>query len=197
VTSGVISALGRRVGVTDPVTGERRTLNNVIQTDAAINPGNSGGALVDASGMVIGINTAVAVEAQGIGFAIPINIAKPLLRQALSGEPLARPWMGISYLPVNRNVSEEFDLPIDYGAYISGDARLPAVTPGSPAEEAGLEEGDIITSIDGRRIDASNNLDEILTQYQPGDRLMLMILRNGTTRQLHLTLGVRPADLPR
>jgi S1-C subfamily serine protease len=94
-------------------------------------------------------------------------------------------------------IAEEHDLPIDYGAYVLRSPSNPAVVPDSPAEDAGLLEHDIITAIDGRRIDASNNLDDILSQYQPGDRLTLMILRNGTTRQLHLTLGVRPADLPR
>jgi S1-C subfamily serine protease len=197
VTSGVISALGRNVPVTDPVTSDRRLLRNVIQTDAAINPGNSGGALVDALGTVIGINTAVASDAQGIGFAIPINIAKPLLAQAIAGQPLVRPWMGISYLPIDRNLAEELELPVDYGALVqSSNPRSPAITPGSPAEEAGVQDGDIVTSVNGRRIDATNNLDDILTAYEPGDRLTLMVLRNGTTRQVFLTLGTRPAGLP-
>ncbi|CAN5851800.1 trypsin-like peptidase domain-containing protein [soil metagenome] len=196
VTSGVISALGRNVPITDQLTGEPRQLLNLIQTDAAINPGNSGGALVDAAGTVIGINTAMASGAQGIGFAIPINIAKPLLAQALAGEPLARPWIGIAYRPVDRNLAEEEGLPTDYGAYVnSTDPRQPAVTPDSPAEEAGIQERDIITSVNGRRIDASNNLNDILSEYEPGERLPLMLLRNGTTRQIQLTLGTRPAGL--
>jgi len=197
VTSGVISALGRDVPVTDPQTGQRRALRNVIQTDAAINPGNSGGALVDAAGTVIGINTAVASDAQGIGFAIPINIAKPLLRQALAGEPLARPWIGITYQRIDRNAAEELDLPVDYGALVeNSDPEEPAIAPDSPAEDAGIEDGDIVTSINGRRIDANNSLDDILSQYEPGDRLTVMLLRNGTTRQVFLTLGTRPAGLP-
>jgi S1-C subfamily serine protease len=195
VTSGVISALGRDVPVTDPVTGDRRMLRNVIQTDAAINPGNSGGALIDAAGTVIGINTAVASEAQGIGFAIPVNIAKPLLRQALDGEPLARPWIGITYTPVNRDVADQLDLAIDYGALVSSDTRRPAITPDSPAEEAGIEDGDIITSVNGVRIDASNNLDDVLSQYQPGDRLTVQLLRGGNSRQVSVVLGTRPAGL--
>jgi S1-C subfamily serine protease len=197
VTSGVISALARSVPVTDPATGERRTLNNLIQTDAAINPGNSGGALVDAAGAVIGVNTAMAAGgAQGIGFAIPINIAKPLLRQAIAGEPLARPWIGIRYRVVDRNVAESEGLPVDYGALIWSDSpTLPAIVPDSPAATAGLEEGDIVTSINGQRIDASRSLEDILSEYQPGDRLTLMLLRNGTTRQVSLTLGTRPAGV--
>jgi len=195
VTSGVVSALGRDVQVNDPVTGQPRWLRNLIQTDAAINPGNSGGALVDEAGTVVGINTAVASDAQGIGFAIPINIAKPLLAQALAGEPLARPWIGISYLRIDRNVADERELPIDYGVLISSDTNRPAITPDSPAAEAGLEAGDIITAINGQRIDAVHNLDDVLSEYRPGDRLTLMVLRDGTTRQIFLTLGTRPADL--
>jgi S1-C subfamily serine protease len=196
VTSGVVSALGRSVPVTDPATGDRRLLHNLIQTDAAINPGNSGGALVDANGTVIGVNTAMAGGAQGIGFAIPINIAKPLLRQAIAGEPLARPWIGIRYLRIDRNEADKRDLPVDYGALIWSDSPdLPAIVPDSPAATAGLEEGDIITSINGKRIDASRSLEDILSEYQPGDRLTLMFLRNGTTRQVPLTLGTRPAGV--
>ena len=196
VTAGVISALGRQVPVTDPVTGARKVLRNLIQTDAAINQGNSGGALVDGSGTVIGINTAVAGDAQGIGFAIPINIAKPLMDQALAGEELARPWMGIVYQVVDRNLAQELDLPIDYGALISEpDATGPSVIPGSPAEEAGLRPGDILTAIDGRRIDAGHGLDDILSQYRPSDRLTLTVLRAGQTLQLEITLGTRPAGL--
>ncbi len=196
VTSGVISALGRDVPITDQGTGQARTLRNLIQTDAAINPGNSGGALVDSAGMIIGINTAVAGNAQGIGFAIPINIAKPIMRQAVAGEPLARPYMGISYRAIDRNIAEQFDLPIDYGAWVrSSSERVPAVEPGSPAAEAGVEPDDIITAINGVRIDAANRLDDILSQYQPGDGLSLTVLRDGQTLQLTLTLTVRPADL--
>jgi serine protease Do len=197
VTSGVISALGREVPVSDPVTGQRRVLRNLIQTDAAINPGNSGGALVDSAGTVIGVNTAVAGNAQGIGFAIPINIAKPIMSQALAGQPLARPWMGVVYEPIDRNRAERDNLPIDYGALIPTETlggRAP-IEPRSPADRAGLEPGDIITAIDGRRIDASNNLDDILSQYEPNEELSLTVLRDGGTVTLTLVLGVRPADL--
>ena len=97
VTSGIISALGRQIQVTDDETGQPVTLNNLIQTDAAINPGNSGGALLNASGQVIGINTATASTAQGIGFAIPINIARPIMTQAVDGQKLSRPWIGIRF----------------------------------------------------------------------------------------------------
>jgi serine protease Do len=195
VTSGVISALGRDVPVTDPSSGQQRILHNLIQTDAAINPGNSGGPLIDGAGTVIGINTAVASSAQGIGFAIPINIAKPIMDQALAGQQLSRPWMGVFYVPVNRSVADEEKLPIDYGAYVSKPSTgQPAVGAGTPAEAAGLQDGDIITAIDGRRIDGQNPLDDVLSQYKPGDTITLTVLRAGQTMQLQLTLGVRPAS---
>ena len=196
VTSGVISALGRQLTVTDPVSGERRPLRNLIQTDAPINPGNSGGPLVDAAGQVVGVSTAYAQEGQGIFFAIPINIAKPIMRQAVAGEKLNRPYIGIIYVPLNRNVADENDLPIDYGAWIdpeTGNGQPPVIVNG-PAAMAGVQAGDIVTAIDGRRIDASLGLDDILSLYEPGDRLTLSVLRGGQTLQLGLTLGTRPAD---
>jgi serine protease Do len=196
VTSGVISALGRQVTVTDPVTGRRESLRNLIQTDAAINPGNSGGALVNGAGQVVGINTAVAGGAQGIGFAIPINIAKPITRQAIAGQPLSRPWIGIVYVPVDQQTAEEHNLSIDYGAYISPpDSGGPAVQAGSPAEQAGLQEGDVLTAIDGVQINSTHGLDDILSQYEPGDTIMITLLRNGTVMTVSLTLGTRPAGL--
>jgi len=194
VTSGVISALGRDVPVTDPSTGRQHVLHNLIQTDAAINPGNSGGPLIDDAGTVIGINTAVAGDAQGIGFAIPVNLAKPIMLQAVAGQPLERPWMGLYYIPVNRSEADKDKLPIDYGAYIKAPTDgTAAIVPGSPAEKAGLKEGDIITAVNGTRIDGTSSVDEVLSQYKPGDTVTLDVLRDGQTIQLSLTLGVRPA----
>jgi len=194
VTSGVISALGRDVPVTDPATGVSHVLHNLIQTDAAINPGNSGGPLIDGAGTVIGINTAVAGDAQGIGFAIPVNIAKPIMQQAVAGEALQRPWMGLFYVPVNRSVADQNKLPIDYGAWINApDNSTPAILSGSPADKAGLKEGDIITAVNGTRIDGTSSVDDVLSQFKPGDNITLTVLRDGQTIEVPLTLGVRPA----
>src|SRR5690349_9067822 len=113
VTSGIISALGRSIPVEDG-----STLSNLIQTDTAINPGNSGGPLLDPSGKVIGVNTAAASQAQGIGFAIPIDIAKPLLAQASAGQPLARPYLGIRFETIDPTVQKANGLPVDHGAWI-------------------------------------------------------------------------------
>jgi serine protease Do len=197
VTSGVISALSRQLVVSDPVTGERRQLRNLVQTDAAINPGNSGGPLVDAAGNVVGVSTAFAESAQGIFFAIPINIAKPIMRQAVAGEPLSRPWIGVVYVPLNRSLADQNKLPIDYGAWVSPDTAdgKPPIIADSPAATAGLKANDIITAINGIRIDTSQGLDDILSAFSPGDRLTLSVLRDGQTLSMGLTLGTRPAGL--
>ena len=197
VTSGVISALGRTLVTTDPLSGERRRLRNLIQTDAAINPGNSGGPLVNANGEVVGVSTAYAEGAQGIFFAIPINIAKPIMRQAVAGEQLTRPWLGIIYISVDKGVAAENNLSIDYGAWLAPDTGTgeSPVKDGSPAAAAGLMPNDIITSINGARVDSSQGLDDLLSAYDPGERLTLGVLRDGQTLQIGVTLGTRPAGL--
>jgi S1-C subfamily serine protease len=193
VTSGIVSATGRSI---DTDTG---SINNLIQTDAAINPGNSGGPLVDALGDVIGINTAVASNAQGIGFSIPINIAKPIMQQAIAGQPLARPWIGIRYETIDLQLQQQLKLPVAQGAYVSGgqDASgvdQPAVVAGSPADKAGVKEGDIVTTIEGQAIDGDHPLDAVLTQFAPGRTVTLGINRDGKTIELQLTLGTRPVS---
>ncbi|MGH2463862.1 MAG: S1C family serine protease, partial [Candidatus Limnocylindrales bacterium] len=193
VTAGIVSATGRSI---DTDTG---SINNLIQTDAAINPGNSGGPLVDAVGDVIGINTAVASNAQGIGFSIPINIAKPIMQQAIAGQPLARPWIGIRYETVDLQLQQQLKLPVAQGAYVSGGqdasgANQPAVVAGSPADKAGVKDGDIVTSIEGQAVDGDHPLDAVLTQFAPGRTVTLGINRGGKTLNLQLTLGTRPAN---
>ena len=194
VTAGIISAFGRTIQVQDGT-----QLRNLIQTDAAINPGNSGGALLDAAGNVVGINSAVAQTAEGIGFAIPINIAKPIMQQALAGQKLARPWIGIRYQALTQQIADQEKLALSEGAWLqpaaAGSATDPAIVPGSPAAKAGLAEGDIITSVDGVKITAIAPLDDILTEYVPGATVALDILRGGKTITLTLTLGTRPASL--
>ena len=195
VTSGIVSATGRSVTVE---TGDQ--LNNLIQTDAAINPGNSGGPLLDAAGDVIGINTAVATDSNGIGFAIPIDIARPIMAQALAGEPLARPYLGIRYRQIDAKVKKEKGLTVDQGALIgpaidqSGKER-PAITPGSPAEAAGLRDADIVVKIEDQPVDAEHPLDAILTSYRPGQVVKLTVLRGTSEVTISVTLGTRPPDL--
>ncbi len=197
VTSGIVSALGRQITVTNDQTGQPVTLHNLIQTDAAINPGNSGGALVNAAGQVIGINTATATTAQGIGFAIPINIARPIMAQAVAGQKLSRPWIGIRFTSLNPQAQQQLNTPIDYGAYIGpADATSgqPLVEPGSPAATAGLKAGDIITALDGQRVDATHPLDMLLVTHSPGETVELQVLRNGQQMTIKVTLGTRPAS---
>ena len=196
VTTGVVSALGRHIDVEDTCTRGRQveSLRNLIQTDAAINPGNSGGALVDAGGDLIGINTAIAGEAQGIGFAIPVNLARPIMQQAIDGEDLSRPWMGVYYTALTPALQTQNDLLLGYGALIEPPAGYApdAVLAGSPAEQAGLRRGDIITHVDTIKVDADNPLDEILTQYHPRETISLRVLRGQELVDLSLTLGTRP-----
>ena len=143
-----MSAKGRSI-----TTDGNQNLNNLIQTDAAINPGNSGGPLLDADGNVVGINTAIARDSNGIGFAIPIDIARPIMEQAVAGEELARPYIGIRYTAITRQLAEAEDLPVTDGAWVSASATGPAVEAGTPAADAGIQDGDIITAINGEAID--------------------------------------------
>ena len=193
VTTGVVSGLGRQIRASDATQQSSETLRNLIQTDAAINPGNSGGPLVNSAGQVIGVNTAVNTEAQGIGFAIPIDVAKPILAQALNGEELARPWIGVYYSVVTPAIAEEQGLPSEYGALI-GNANGEAIFPGSPAEEAGLQAGDVIVAVDGERVDAETDLSTRILPHSPGDTITLRILRGNTTSEVEVTLGTLPAD---
>ncbi|HJP87841.1 MAG TPA: trypsin-like peptidase domain-containing protein [Candidatus Limnocylindrales bacterium] len=192
VTTGIISATGRTV----EIDADTR-LSNLIQTDAAINPGNSGGPLLDATGAVIGINTAIERDSTGIGFAIPIDIARPIMAQALAGQPLSRPYIGIRFTAIDAKLQKAKSLPVANGALIgpapqADGSSLPGVTPGSPAEAAGLKEDDIITQIEGTTIDAEHPLEADLTSFQPGQTVTLTVLRGKDTLQVKVTLGTRP-----
>jgi serine protease Do len=195
VTSGIVSALGRDI-VTDG-----GHLRNLIQTDAAINPGNSGGPLLDATGAVIGVNTAIARDSTGIGFSIPIDIARPMMRQALAGAKLARPYIGIQYVSIDPQMFKHLKLPTANGAYVqildaNGDpTSADAVRPSSPAAVAGIKTGDIVISINGQAIDATHPLDALLTQFAPGDKITLEVIRGQEHKTVTVTLGIRPPDL--
>ncbi len=188
VTAGIVSALGR------DITTESGSINGLIQTDAAINPGNSGGALVDSSGAVIGINTAISTEGAGIGFAIPIDTARPILEQALAGIPLSRPWIGVRYTALDLRIAKENDLSVSAGAWIIADGTTSPIIAGSPAEAAGLKSGDIITAVNETAIDEAHPLQDLLVQYSPGTTITLTVLRDGSSITIAVELGIRPKE---
>ena len=192
VTTGVISGLGRQIVAGDSLTSNSEQLNNLNQTDAAINPGNSGGPLINSAGQVIGINTAVSQEAQGIGFAIPIDVAKPIMQQAVNGQELSRPWIGVFYQPVTKQLADERNLSVDYGVLIDSSNDRPAVFPDSPAAQAGLQAGDVITAVDGDRVDADSDLADHILPHQPGDQITLTVIRDGRQMDVTVTLGTLP-----
>ncbi len=198
VTSGIISGYGRSVQAGD---GSNSTasenLDNLFQTDAAINPGNSGGPLVNLSNQVIGINTAVAGDAQNIGFAIPINDVGGLIKQVIKNGKFSRPYLGVRYVPLTADLAKAYHLSVENGAFVapsSGAASNPSVLPDSPADHAGLQTNDVITQVDGINVDQTHSLTSLLSPHQPGDRLGLTIVRGSKTLHLTVTLGTMPAD---
>ena len=196
VTTGVISGLGRQITAGDVSQTSSEQLNNLIQTDAAINPGNSGGPLLNSAGEVIGVNTAVASSAQGIGFAIPIDAAKEIMAEALAGKPLARPWIGVYYQPVTKQLAKEKGLSVDHGALIGPPANGGAtgIVSGSPAASAGLKDGDVILAVDGQTIDTNHDLSTRIVTHAPGDKVVLSVQRGSSSIQMTLTLGTLPAQ---
>ncbi len=189
VTTGVVSGVDRTISDTTS------QLDDLIQTDAAINPGNSGGPLVDLNGAVIGIDTAIAGSAQGIGFAIPINIARPLTEQALAGQKLSRPWVGIQYQGLNKGLASRNHLSVDAGAWITSSGTGSAVQAGSPAAAAGLRENDIITAVDGTKVDTSHPLVELLSAHSAGTTVTLTVRRGTSDLSIAVTLATRPATV--
>ena len=185
VTSGVISAKGRTL----VAEGER--LEDLIQTDAAINPGNSGGPLCNVKGQVIGINAVMASGAENIGFAIPINTAKYAIESIKKTGKIIRPFIGIRYIPITKEIASVKNLKVDYGVLITGGTSKGevAIVPNSPADKAGLKENDIILSINDERIDENQSLGKIIQKYQPNEQIELLVLREGKELKIKLTLG--------
>jgi S1-C subfamily serine protease len=182
VTEGIVSALDRTIS-----TDSGGSLRHVIQTDAAINPGNSGGPLVNAKGEVVGIDTAVAGDAQNIGFAIAITPSLPTIQQLETGSAPAHPFLGLQATDVNAAINRQLGLGTDTGALVV------AVTPGSPAENAGLQRGDVIVSVAGHPVATADDLGAAIANLHPGDHTDLAILRGGNHQSVSLTVGERPA----
>ncbi len=188
VTAGIISGKERTVEASGR--GQTEKLEGMLQTDAAINPGNSGGPLVNLAGQVVGINTAVASQAENIGFAIPINVAKKAIESVKKYGYIRRPMIGIRYVPITPQLAKANSLPVEYGALIySRDPRLFAVLPNSPAAKAGLKEGDIIVAINGQKIDASHSLRRLLQNFDPGQKVEITYLRDGKEHKVEIVLG--------
>ncbi|MFH0853051.1 MAG: trypsin-like peptidase domain-containing protein [bacterium] len=192
VTKGVVSGLSRTIEAGDGM-GQSELIENTIQTDAAINSGNSGGPLLNISGEVIGVNTAVSTQGQLIGFALPINAAKNDIESVQETGKIIRPFMGIRYTIITDEVQEANDLSVDHGAIlVRGDSVSElAVIPGSPADKAGLEENDILLEIDGVQISEDNSITSILSEYRPNDVVSLKVLHDGEEKTVELTLGER------
>lgn len=186
VTTGVISGLGRGISAGDEFQGYAEQLDNVIQTDAAINPGNSGGPLLNSSSQVIGINTAIAQNGQNVGFALPINAVKDSLNNFNQTGQFNRPFLGVAYKIINRDTAIANDLV--QGAYIQ------SVVSGSPAEKAGIKQGDVITKIDGDKISDSNPLAKIIAGKKVGDSITVSVWRNGKSSDLKITLVTSPSQ---
>jgi len=183
VTVGVISAKGRPVTIPDQSTGKQRVYKDLIQTDAAINPGNSGGPLISLDGKVIGINTAVNAQAQGIGFAIPINTAKEVLDELITTGSVTRPFIGVLLQDVTKDLADYFGLEKPKGSIIAD------VVSNSPAEKAGLQRGDVILKINDTDIKNSNDVSNVVSKSKINDKLVMLILRNGQTQYVTVVVG--------
>lgn len=195
VTSGIISGFGRSVQAGDQTGSATENLQDLFQTDAAINEGNSGGPLVNADSEVIGINTAIAGNAQNIGFAIPINDVKGLIDSVLKTGKLNRPYLGVHYIPLTDDVAYQLGLSVKRGAYIApSTAGQPSIIAGSPAEKAGLKERDIITKVNNTPIDESHSLTSVLGHYSVGTTVTLTIIRDGKQQTLPATLAAVPSQ---
>lgn len=189
VTTGVVSAVGRTI--TAGGNGATETLEGLIQTDAAINFGNSGGPLSNLAGQVIGINTAIDLQGSQIGFAIPINSVKSAIDSYLTSGKISRPMLGIRYINITKERAALNQLDVTQGALVvPGDsAGQLAVTPGGPADKAGIKQNDILMSIDGKNIDEKNSIISILRKYKPGDTVTIKLLRAGKEMQVKVKLG--------
>ena len=183
VTTGVVSALNRKIEQANLV------VDNLIQTSAAINPGNSGGALVDSSGAVIGINTAIIPNAQGIGFAIPSDVARVEMDQLIANGRVIRPWVGVVYGgDVDAQSGQMHQLGTDHGVLVRD------VDPNSPAGHAGLQPGDIITSVNENRVDTWNQFVHDVVSKKVGETVKLGIVRDRGSRTVAVTLAERPGE---
>lgn len=187
VTSGILSGKGRPVTASDG-RGSTEALTDLLQTDAGINSGNSGGPLLNMAGQVIGINTAVASNANGIGFAIPINSTKGILSEVLETGKVKRAYIGVNFMDITPDIARKYNLSTQRGAFIHNE-RGTAVINGGPADRAGIKDGDVIQKVNDSIIGEHGGFSSIIGQYRAGDKVALSILRDGSTITKELTLG--------
>lgn len=190
VTSGIVSGYGRSIEAGNATGSDTEVLQNLIQTDAAINSGNSGGPLVNLSGEVIGINTAVASgSAQNIGFAIPINDVTGLINSVIKTGKFQRPYLGVRYVTLTDEYAYTYNLSVKRGAYLAPNLSGGTIVSGSPADKAGLKEKDIITKVDGTTIDETHSLSSLVGRKAVGESVDLTVLRGGKEMTIAVTLG--------
>jgi serine protease Do len=187
VTQGIISALDRTISAGDQrgAGQNSETLRHLLQTDAAINPGNSGGPLLNAAGEVVGINTAVAGDAQNIGFAVAIDKALPIIDTLKTGQTPEQPFLGLSTVSLSPAIQRQLGLGISKGAVVAN------VTPGSGAELAGLAEGDVITKMAGHDIESADDVSTTVADHKPGDEVEITVVRGGSTLTVTARIGRR------
>jgi serine protease Do len=179
VTAGIISAKGRVIGA--------GPYDDFLQTDAAINPGNSGGPLFDMNGEVVGVNTAIVAQGQGIGFAIPINLAKEILVQLKTGKVI-RGWLGIMIQDITPELAQSFDIQETKGVIVAD------LVADGPAEKAGLKRGDVITRLNGKEVENAHALSRMVASTAPEATITLQVIRDGKSREIKAAIGTMPAD---
>lgn len=196
VSTGIISGLSRSIVAGDRDGGTQERLEGVIQTDASINPGNSGGPLLDINGNVVGINVAIASDAENIGFAIPINAVRQVVDSVVEFGEIVRPYIGVRYTNITEEYAKQNNLPVNYGAHISTstDPKNPGVIAGGPADKAGLKAGDIITEVNGKKLTDGVTLQDEGQKYKVGDKIQLKYFRGKEEKTVEVTLEKRPIE---
>lgn len=190
VTQGIVSGTGRSVTASDSNGTKSENLTDMIQTDAAINPGNSGGPLVNAAGDVIGINSAVSTNANGLGFAIPISATKGMLKNIMDNGKAERAYLGLTYVTVTAEVAKEAKLSVSHGAYIYNDSSRSgeAIIKNGPADKAGIKTGDVITKVGNIEVGRAGSISTLIGEYKVGDTVELTYVRGDETKTTKVTL---------
>lgn len=193
VTEGIISGIGRPIeaGSASSTSGTE-ALTNLLQTDTAINSGNSGGPLVNLDGQVVGMNTAVASDAQNIGFAIPIDDAKSLIASVVSTGKIVRPYLGVRFVTLTKEIATANGLKVEEGAWLRGTVTAPSVVNGSPADKGGLKEGDVIVKLGGDDVTAASSLPSVVAKHKAGERVEVVVMRDGKKQTLTVMLEEVP-----